>query len=166
MRKINFEYTGVLYYYFTITKESSISNYEFKGLLDFVTGYLGIDKKYANRRDVEFYFEYDLATISSKFATIPYMWCGDLETKKINKNNSPENFYIGCNDLDKLKNDYQNFILTSDSQARKHLKEAVVAYLEYKKEIETQEIKNEINFLKEKKPKALIKNFLSKVKNK
>lgn len=164
MKKINFEYTGVLYYYFTITNEAKISNHEFKGLIDFVTGYLGINKKYAGRTDVSFYFEYDLASLSTKFVHLPYMWCGDESTKTINKRDTSENFFIGCDDLEALKNDMSLFVLTNESKARKHLQEAVVAYIEYKKDLEREKINQEISDLKENSGKSLIKSILNKIK--
>lgn len=169
MKKINFEYTGVLYYYFTITKENKISNYEFKGLLDFVLGYLGIDKKYSLRDDVGFYFEYDSASISSKFAFFPYMWCGDPKTKTINKKQNPDNFYIGCDNLDELKNNISSFILTNNTKAKKHLQEAVVAYIEYKKEIEKEQIAQELNSIRKITDKPVnnpLKSIIKRLTNK
>lgn len=160
MKKINFEYTGVLYYYFIVTKESIISNQEFKSLIDFVTGYLGIDKKYAGRDDVGFYFEYDLETLATKFAIYPYLWCGNKD--KTRPNTISEDYYIGCDDISELKNNMANFVLTNDSKAKKHLQEAVIAYIEYKREINADKINEEINNLHN--GKSLVRSIINRFK--
>lgn len=164
MKKINFEYTGVLYYYFTITGHSKISNHEFKALLDFVIGYLGIDKKYAERSDVSFYFEYNLETLSKRLVTLPYLWCGDETTKHINKKSNHDDFYIGCDNINELKKNMTSLVLTNDSKAKKHLQEAVVAYLEFKKDLERKELNQEINDLKGNTGKSLVRSILNKIK--